>query len=679
MRLYRREILVCFFLIIATLSVFGQVRSHDFVNYDDNTYVTENSNVQAGLGPKNIVWAFTTTYANFWHPLTWFSHMLDCRLFGLNPGMHHLSSLMFHIINTILLFLVLRAMTGSIWRSAFVAVLFALHPLHVESVAWVSERKDLVSTLFWLLTMGSYLWYIRHPGINRYLPVLFFFVMGLMAKPMLVTLPFVLLLLDYWPLNRIRFGRPGMPAEASRQESTVSRLILEKLPFFILTAAFCAVAFIAQQKGGATGSLETYPVGVRITNAFVSYVGYIGKMIWPHNLAVYYPHPMALQLWQAFGAGLLLVCVSMLSIREARRRPYLIVGWLWYIGTLVPVIGLVQLGSHAMADRYTYVPFIGLFVIVAWGVPEITARWRRSSTILALFAGTVILAMMICSWNQVRHWQNSITLFSHAVAVTSNNLKAYNNLGTAYLDKGNTDKAASSLSAAVNINPDNAVTQYNLGLVFMRQGKTEEAAFRYSRALSIKPDFERAHRDMGGILLSQGRYDEAIRHLHAAVVIDPGDVIARNKLGDALLTRGRIDEAILQFSEVLRRRPDYSAYYNMGNALLKKRRFDEAISCFAESLRMNPYNAMAHNNMGNALSLQGNFAEAVSHYGEALRIKPDFATVHGNLGIAMERMGNYEEAVKHFSEVLKLYPGDENTRKSLERCIRLVKSGTGKP
>ncbi len=679
MRLYRREILVCFFLIIATLSVFGQVRNHDFVNYDDNTYVTENANVQAGLGPKHVAWAFTTTYANFWHPLTWLSHMLDCRLFGLNPGMHHLSNLMIHIFNSILLFLVFRVMTGSLWSSAFVAVLFALHPLHVESVAWVSERKDLLSTSFWLLTMGSYLWYVKHPGIKRYLPFFFFFFMGLLAKPMLVTLPFVLLLLDYWPLNRIGSGRLDMPADVSQPEQTARMLIMEKIPLFIITAVFCVVAFLAQQKGGATGSLELYPFGVRITNALVSYAVYIWKMILPHNLAVYYPHPRVLQLWQAIGAGLLLVCVSVFSIREARRRPYLIVGWLWYIGTLVPVIGLVQLGSHAMADRYTYVPFIGLFVIVAWGVPEITARWRRSSTILALFAGTVILAMMICSWNQVRHWQNSITLFSHAVAVTSNNLKAYNNLGTAYLDKGNTDKAASSLSAAVNINPDNAVTQYNLGLVFMRQGKTEEAAFRYSRALSIKPDFERAHRDLGGILLSQGRYDEAIRHLHAAVVIDSGDVIARNKLGDVLLTRGRIDEAILQFSEVLRRRPDYSAYYNMGNALLKKRRFDEAISCFAESLRMNPYNAMAHNNMGNALSLQGNFAEAVSHYGEALRIKPDFATVHGNLGIAMERMGNYEEAVKHFSEVLKLYPGDENTRKSLERCIRLVKSGTGKP
>ena len=288
-----------------------------------------------------------------------------------------------------------------------------------------------------------------------------------------------------------------MPKGVSQPEPTVRMLIMEKIPLFIITAVFCVVAFLAQQKGGATGSLELYPFGVRITNALVSYAVYIEKMIVPHDLAVYYPHTRVLQIWQAVGAGLLLACVSVFSLHEARRRPYLVVGWLWYLGTLVPVIGLVQLGSHAMADRYTYVPLIGLFVIVAWGVPEIVMRWRRSSTILALFAGTVILAMMICSWNQVRHWQNSITLFSHAVAVTSNNLKAYNNLGTAYLDKGNTDKAASSLSAVVNIDPDNAVTQYNLGLVFMRQGKTEEAAFRYSRALNIKPDFERAHRDLG--------------------------------------------------------------------------------------------------------------------------------------------------------------------------------------
>lgn len=677
MRLYRREIIVCLFLIAATLSVFWQVQNHDFVNYDDNTYVTENSHVQAGLGPRNIIWAFTTTYANFWHPLTWLSHMLDCRLFGLNPGMHHLSSLILHIINSILLFLIFRAMTGSVWRSAFVAVLFALHPFHVESVAWVSERKDLVSTLFWLLTMGSYFWYVRHPGINRYLPVLFFFVMGLMAKPMLVTLPFVLLLMDYWPLNRIRFERPGTPAADSQPGATVSRLIREKIPFFILTAAFCVVAFLAQQKGGATGSLDIYPIGVRITNALVSYAGYIGKMIWPHDLAAYYPHPRALQLWQAAGAGLLLACVSILSVREARRRPYLIVGWLWYIGTLVPVIGLVQVGSHAMADRYTYVPFIGLFVVVAWGVSDIAAKWRRRRTILAVSAGIVIPALMVCSWAQVGHWKNSITLFSHAIAATSNNLKAHNNLGTAQLGLGKLKDAAIHFSAAVRINPDSAVTRYNLGLAFLRQGRVKDAAVQYSEALRIKPDFERAHRDLGDALLAQGRYDEAIGHLVAAVDIDPGDVIAHNKLGDALLARGRLDEAVVHFAAVLRLRPDYSAYYNMGNAFLNKGQLDEATAYFAESLRINPYNAMAHNNMGNALSRQSNLTEAASHYIEALRIKPDFAAAHSNLGIVLERMGRYREAIDHFSVALRLRPGDDNARKNLKRCTQLLKKSAG--
>jgi len=640
MRLYRREIIICLFLVAATLSVFWQVHNHDFVNYDDNTYVTENIQVQRGLDPTTVLWAFTTTYANFWHPLTWLSHMLDCQLFGLTPGMHHLSNLILHIINTILLFLVFSAMTGSLWRSAVVAALFALHPLHVESVAWVSERKDLVSTLFWFLTMGSYLWYVRRPGLPRYLPVLLFFVMGLMAKPMLVTLPFVLLLLDYWPLNRIRFGEPD--TSDSQPGTPMSVLLLEKLPLFALTAVFCIVAFLAQQQGGATGSLDTYPLGVRISNALVSYALYIGKMFWPQGLAVYYPHPRELQSWQAIGSGILLTFLTVLSLREARRRPSLVVGWLWFIGTMVPVIGLVQVGSHAMADRYTYVPLIGLFIALVWGLSDIASTWHHRRAILTLSAGVVLASLMAVSWFQVRHWQNSITLFSHTLAVTSNNLKAHNNLGTAQLALGNPEEAAHHFSAAVQINPGSAITRYNLGLALLRQERFTEAALQYLEALRIKPDFQRAHRDLGETLFAQKRYDEAIVHLARAVKIDPGDVIAHNKLGDLLLLRRRFDEAVLHFAAALRLRPDYSAHYNMGNALLNKGDLDGAITSFAESLRLNPSNVMAHNNMGNALSRQGNLKEAVLHYREALRIKPDFGAARANLTIALKQMGRFD-------------------------------------
>ncbi|NIQ87873.1 MAG: hypothetical protein GWN93_01765, partial [Deltaproteobacteria bacterium] len=405
--------------------------------------------VHKGLTRESFIWAFTTTDEANWHPLTWLSHMVDCQLYGLNPAGHHLTNVLLHSASTVLLFLILLGMTGSRWRSALVAALFALHPLHVESVAWVAERKDVLSTLFWMLTLWAYLAYTKRPERKRYLLIIVAFTLGLMAKPMLVTLPFVLLLLDYWPLKRIELGQSASGLPAANQPSTIAekpgaqafRLLLEKTPLFVLTAASSVVTFVVQKSEGAVGALEVYPLKIRVANALVSYVSYIIKMIWPQNLAVFYPHPgQSLPMWQAVAAGILLVLISIAVIRAGRRQPYLPVGWLWYLGTLVPVIGLVQVGAQAMADRYTYVPLIGLFIMAAWGVPELMKKWHHRRVALVVSAALVLFALMTCARLQLRHWKNSIALLSHAHAVTAKSYLVHNNLGSALNELGKYDE-----------------------------------------------------------------------------------------------------------------------------------------------------------------------------------------------------------------------------------------------
>ncbi len=435
MRRHRLEVIVSVVLIMATLAVYWQVQNHEFVNYDDDLYVTDNPHVKAGLTREGAIWAFVATHAGNWHPLTWLSHMLDCEVYGVNPWGHHLTNLLLHIGNTILLFLLFRHVTGAVWRSTLVAALFALHPLHVESVAWVSERKDVLSTLFWLSTMWTYLRHVESPGFRWYLLALLSFALGLMAKPMLVTLPFVLLLIDYWPLGRLQFGQSNRTHESMTpglQRSSVSSLIFEKVPFFAISAVSSTVTYIVQLSAGAMPSQDVLPLQVRTANALVSYISYIGKMIWPHHLAVSYPHPGSnLPLWQIAGASLLLVFISALVIRGAGRFPYLVVGWLWYLGTLVPVIGLVQVGSQAMADRYTYVPLIGLFVIIVWGAPNLVRRWRHGRFLLVSSSGVLLLTLMACTWLQTSYWKDSFTLFQRTLDVTADNWRAHNGLGLA--------------------------------------------------------------------------------------------------------------------------------------------------------------------------------------------------------------------------------------------------------
>ncbi len=595
----RRTSLICIFLAIAVFAIYWQVNKYDFVGFDDNEYITENRHVQTGLTSGNVTWALTTFHAGNWHPLTWISHMLDCQLFGLKPGWHHLVSLLFHIANTILLFLVLSRMTKGLWQSAFVAAIFAIHPLHVESVAWVAERKDVLSTFFWMLTMGAYAFYVQRREIKIYLLCLFFLALGLMAKPMLVTLPFVLLLLDYWPLRRLTIGTSSVndnpqsekslntrskkkergrytkkaehenkTEKQTRQGPRMVQVILEKVPFFVLSLASSIVTYVAQQKGGAVGSLQSYPLSARIANALVSYCGYIGKMVWPENLAVLYPHPGMLPTWQVIGAVLILGLTTFLIIRAVKRYPYLTTGWLWYLGTLVPVIGLVQVGAQAMADRYTYIPIIGVSIMVAWGVPELLKKWRHRNTALAAMAVITLSILSYATWGQVQYWQNSITLFKHTVERTTNNPIMQNNLGNSLEDEGRLDEAITHYAEAVRINPDLADSYNNMGLALTKRGSANEAIPNFLKAIKINPNHAAAHYNLGTLLASQGKLEEAIHHFRECIRIKPDHAKAYNNLGNALLLERRIEEAIDSYRAALRINPDYKlARDNLNNAL----------------------------------------------------------------------------------------------------------------
>jgi tetratricopeptide (TPR) repeat protein len=573
----RPGFLVCLILTVAILAVFWPVRNHEFVSFDDDLYVTQNAHVQAGLTGEAVAWAFTTTHAANWHPVTWLSHMLDCQLYGLNSGGHHFTNLLIHLVNAILLFVVLEGMTAATWRSAFVAALFALHPLHVESVAWVAERKDLLSAFFWLMTMGFYLRYVRRPQLNRYLLVLLSYALGLMAKPMLVTMPFVLLLLDYWPLDRFQFGQWG-PATRSRtprslnfrlQRSLIFHPVLEKAPFFALATVSSIVTFLVQQGGRAVESLDVLPLQTRFINTLVSYLSYIEKMIWPHDLAVFYPRAgNGLPMWQAAGAGLLLLAISVLVLRVIRRYPYLATGWLWYLGTLVPVIGLVQVGSHAMADRYSYVPLIGLFIMIAWGLGDLLTKCPCRRIALAFMTLVSLSALTLYTSIQIRHWQNSMTLFQHALEVTSDNWLGHNSLGNALAAEGKIGDAIAHYRESLRIKPDHARAHNNLGISLAKQKKPDEAIAHFREALRIKPDFADAHYNLAVLLLKHGKMADAIAHYRKAMRIKPGDAELHNNAANALLEHGKITDAIAHYRQALRIRPDDPlARDNLGIAL----------------------------------------------------------------------------------------------------------------
>jgi Tfp pilus assembly protein PilF len=603
-------------LIAATVFFYAPVGWFEFVNWDDPHYVTENQRVLDGLTWRNIQWAFTTGHAANWHPVTWMSHMLDAHLFGLHAGAHHLHSLLLHVVNTLLLFGLFHRMTAAMGRSAFMAALFAVHPLHVESVAWIAERKDVLSTFFWILCLWAYFWYARQPNAGRYLIVALWLALGLMAKPMLVTLPFVLLLLDYWPLGRTTLG--GGFAEESKtpfstQPRSVGFLVLEKLPLLLLAAASSTVTFIVQRQGGAVSGLDTIPLQLRLENAVVAYVVYIGKMIWPQHLAVVYPYSRAIPTWQVVGAALVLLAVSAMVIRYGRRYGFLPVGWYWYLGTLVPVIGIVQVGSQPWADRYSYVPSIGLSMMVAWGIHALLKQWSYRTLTLSVAGGLVILGCMGIASGQVRHWRNSHALWSHALEVSTGNFRAHNNLGNVLDRERKIEDAMAHYAEALRLNPDFVDARNNLGNVLWRQGRLSEAAAQYLEALRVKPDYAEAHNGLGSVLDDQGKVEEAITH-------------------------------------------------------------------FREAVRLNPELHQAHNNLGTVLGRQGKVDEAIRAFEEALRLRPDQATPHYNIAVILDQQGKTAEAIQHLERALLISPDDQNASRALSYMRnKIEEGGTGTP
>lgn len=562
----RFEFVICLFLVITTLTVYWQVRNFSFINLEDHLNITNNPYVQGRITSEKIIWAFTegTWVTNYWAPLTWLSFLLDYQLYGLNPGGYHVTNVLLHITNTILLFFVFRKMSGALWQSAFVAALFGLHPLHVESVAWVTERKDVLSTLFWMLTILGYARYVDRPGLKRYLLVVLLFMMGLMSKPMVVTLPFVLLLLDYWPLHRMQIWHKDVVVGNKKQKTAIVRLVWEKAPLFFMISVLSVITFITQQKEGAVASLNMIPIDVRIANVLVSYVSYIKKMIWPNHLAVLYPHPGALPLWKSVSAFLFLACVSFLAILKVKRHPWFIVGWLWYMGTLVPVIGLVVIGPHAMADRYTYIPLIGMFIIVSWVVPELVPHWRFRYKSLFILALSSLSILSVSTWSQVKIWKNSITLFEHTLDVTDKNFLVHNNIGVALAEMDRTSEAIIHYSEAVRISPEYTEAYSNLGIALNSIGRLDEAIEYYYKALQRNPDFVEAHYNLAITLAAQGQLDEAINHYVATLNLNPDHAKAHNNIGVVLIKKGKIEEAIAHFQEALRIKPDYSgANYNL--------------------------------------------------------------------------------------------------------------------
>jgi tetratricopeptide (TPR) repeat protein len=662
--------LLAVLLALMTIALYWPTTRNDFVSLDDPEYVTSNVHVQNGLTLESINWAFLNPVSANWHPVTVLSHMLDCQIFGLKPWGHHLTSLLLHALNTVLVFLFLRNMTGALWRSALAAALFGVHPLHVESVAWVAERKDVLSAFFWLLALWTYVRFAEESKTqgNRsrwfYGLTLLFFALGLMSKAMLVTMPCVLLLLDYWPLQRVTGDK--------WQVAGILRLVREKIPFFVLAAAASVVTFVVQKQGGAVITVEDYPLGDRVGNALISYCRYLWKMFWPTDLAVFYPHPGYWPLEKVLLAGALLCGISVLLFVKRRRYPYLLMGWLWFVGTLVPVIGLVQVGKQSMADRYTYIPSLGVLILTIWGTYELTRRWRYHKIALWVLGAAAIVLCLAVTRQQLGYWKDNETLFRHALEVTQNNYIAHNDLGITLLNKGQTAEAISHFQEAIRLKPNYAEIHGNLGLALLKNGQTDEAMDQFQEAVRLKSDDANAHYDLGGALFDKGQTDEAISQYQEAIRLKPDYADAHYNLGLALLNKGQTDEAISQYQEAIRLKPDSAlAHYNLGLALDKKNQFDEAMSQFKEAIRLKPDDADAHIALGVVLLNKGQTDEAISQYQQAIRLKPDYAAAHNKLGIALAKKDQIDEAIIQFQDAIRLKPDYTDAQKNLAKALEL--------
>ena len=570
-------------LILASLIAYEPMRHNDFVNYDDDDHVTRNIHVLRGLTKEGFLWSFTETdiTAN-WHPLTWLSHMLDVELFGTNPFWHHLVGLLFHIGNTLLLFFIFNKMTKAPWQSFFVAAAFALHPLHVESVAWASERKDVLSGFFWMLTIAAYVWYTANRNSRTYLLVVLCFTLGLMAKPMLVTLPFVLLLLDYWPLERFKW----------EQRKSFLKLVVEKLPLLLLSVVSSVVTFFVQQRAGAMISGENYSLITSISNAGVACAGYIVKLFYPVKLAVLYPHPgNSLPLWQPIAALAVLIFITAVVFYMALRKRFLFVGWLWYLGTLVPVIGFVQVGAQAMADRYTYLPSIGIFIMLGWGCAEVCTGWKYKKVLVGLITSVILVALLVCTRIQTSYWKNAGTLYEHTLKVTKNNYVIHNNYGQYLEEKGEFDLVVENYDKMLKIKPDYVAGLNNLGMVLRSLGKVDEAIVQWEKVLELEPYHPKTNANLGLVFFMQGRNEQAIKHFNIALRGDPDLPGVNYILGDIYYRTGNYERAIESFEHALRIQADtavsvsrFKILFNLADSYAAAGDLEQAIKIMEKAL-----------------------------------------------------------------------------------------------
>ena len=633
---------LCAALVVLAVLPYWQTLGHEFINFDDGGYVAENPIVQQGLTWSNVAWAWTTMSVSYWHPLTWLSHMLDCQIFGLQPGGHHLVNVLFHGANTVLLLVILQTMTGMPWRSALVAALFAVHPLNVETVAWIAERKNVLSTFFGLLAIWAYARYARAPSLMRYGLVVCFFAASLLSKPMLVTLPFVFLLLDMWPLKRF-----SIQSGASIQKPKLGSLFLEKLLLLAMSAALSVVTFTAQKAVGAVQPIDVLSLSQRLANAIAAYVDYLKKAFWPVDLAVMYPLPIETPVAKTALAILVLVGITIGVGVLSRKRLWLAVGWLWFLGTLVPVIGLVQVGDQSMADRYTYVPLIGVFIMIAWSLPSAAfAAIHRGRIAVAAVVALILMALTAVTFAQIQVWKNTTTLFDHALKVTEGNFVAHNLLAGALGEQGDLTGARNHIEKALQLRPDYAGAHYNLGLLMLRQRDFADAQEQFNLALQTNR-------------------------------LDP---MIWNGLGLAQASLGQIDEAISNYRQALKLNPNFAdAFIDLAAALSAQGKYAEAVEMSETALRLRPNVAETHALLGAALLHLDRADESIFHNRKALELNPDLPVPRSNLGVALLGKGNYDEAIAHFEYVLRLNPQDKVAQKLLITAKQKRDGATAEP
>jgi Tfp pilus assembly protein PilF len=666
---------ICAVLAVVTLFAFRGVWNNDFVNYDDKDYVLENSQIQQGLTPQTIAWAFTSDYAGNWHPLTWISHMIDWKLYGNNPRGHHMTNVALHAANAILLFLLLFYMTGFTGRSAMVAFLFALHPAHVESVAWVAERKDLLCAFFFLCALLAYAWYARDPSWKRYSLVVCAFACALMSKPMAVTLPFALLLLDYWPLRRIAFA----PEAGANRFASLWKLCIEKWPLFLMAAASSVITLIAQHAGGSVATLRALPLWERLANAVISYCRYVRILFWPNRLRAYYYYDVNhVRVLAAIFSAMALILISAACWRSRKQKPYCLVGWLWFLGTLAPVIGIVQVGKQALAERYTYLPFIGLFIVIVWLAGEAIAKFPKLKNLTQLLAVAILAACIAKTHAQVKVWKNNFTLFNHVLKIDPRGEIPNTNVGMVFVGQGQFPQAEQFFERSLAYDPSWSVTLAYSAVCLMQTHDPRDlplAGQRLEEALRTDPDDPGILSNLALWYGLSGRPRDEEEYSGMVLAAHPDFVMARLYLGDALQSQNKLDQAAQQYRQALTVVPDnYEAHNSLGNVLDKQGLPDEALKEYRLSLAIEPNQAQAHFKIGRIMTQTHHLPEAVEEFTRALRFDSTKANTHNDLGVALYQLGEYEKAAAEFSSAVQLDPSFADARRNLDAVQPLLKN-----